>query len=137
MNVLIVGGGLTGSFLAGELVADGQVVTVVEKRAETADALQEMMPSIRVFAGDGDDPTVLEKGGVRSTDVLVASTGEDEDNLVACLLARFEFNVPRTLARVNNPRNEWLFSATMGVDRWVSQAHVMADLMREEVRRSL
>jgi trk system potassium uptake protein TrkA len=137
VNVLIVGGGLTGSFLASELVADGQVVTVVEKRAEIASTLQEMMPSIRVFAGDGDDPAVLEKGGVRSVDVLVASTGEDEDNLVACLLARFEFNVPRTLARVNNPRNEWLFSATMGVDRWVSQAHVMADLMREEVRRSL
>mgnify|MGYP005836186775 CR=1 FL=1 len=133
MNVLIVGGGLTGSFLAAELVREGQLVSVIEKRETVANRLREELPGVQVIVGDGDDPAMLEKGGVRTADVVVASTGEDEDNLVACLLARSEFSVPRTLARVNNPKNEWLFTPTMGVDVWVSQAHVMANLMREEL----
>jgi len=135
MNVLIIGGGLTGSYLARELIADGQLVTVVEKRDSAAARLQQALPVLRVLVGDGDEPSMLEQAGIRSADVVVATTGEDEDNLVACLLARTEFGVPRTLARVNNPRNEWLFTPTMGVDVWVSQAHVMADLMREELQR--
>ncbi len=136
MNVVIIGGGQTGSFLARELVDDGQQVTVIEKRPNLAAQLQDALPTAVVLSGDGDDPAVLDAAGIRAADVLVASTGEDEDNLVACLLARYEFNVPRTLARVNNPKNEWLFTATMGVDRWVSQAHVLADIMQREVRSS-
>jgi trk system potassium uptake protein TrkA len=107
----------------------------VEKRDEVAARLQEALPTVRVIPGDGDEPSVLEKAGVRTADVLVATTGEDEDNLVACLLARLEYDVARTLARVNNPKNEWLFTPAMGVDVWVSQAHVMADLMRKELQR--
>lgn len=133
MNVLIVGGGLTGSHLARELYKEGQAVTVVEKRAERAADLKDALPAITVVAGDGDDPSALEVAGIRTADVLVATTGEDEDNLVSCLLARQEYQVRRTLARVNNPRNEWLFTPSMGVDQWVSQAHVMADLLREEM----
>jgi len=137
MNVLIVGGGLTGSFLAQVLLQEGQQITVIEKRPASADRLQAMLPAIRVIAGDGDDPATLEQAGIRAADVVVATTGDDEDNLVVCLLARQEFRVRRTLARVNNPKNEWLFTANMGVDVWVSQAHVMADLMREEIAKTL
>ena len=134
MNILIVGGGLTGSYLARQLIQDGQRVTIVEKRDETASRLKEDLLAANVYAGDGDDPITLERAGIRSADVVVATTGEDEDNLVACLLARIEYGVPRTLARVNNPRNEWLFTPAMGVDVWVSQAHVMADLLRQEMQ---
>jgi len=133
MNVLIVGGGKTGSFLAQRLYQEGQAVTVIEKRPDVAAKLKEMLPAITVVVGDGDDPTNLERGGIRNAEVVVATTGEDEDNLVACLLARLEFRVRRTLARVNNPKNEWLFTPTLGVDVWVSQAHVIADLLREEM----
>ena len=133
MRVLIVGGGLTGSYLAGQLLRDGQQVTVIEKREQVAAKLRESLPKLTVVTGDGDEPSVLETAGVRSVDVLVATTGEDEDNLVACLLGRHEYRVPRSLARVNNPRNEWLFTVDMGVDVWVSQAHVMANLLREEM----
>lgn len=133
MNVLIVGGGKTGSFLAQRLYQEGQAVTVIEKRPEGAAGLKERLPAITVLAGDGDDPANLERAGIRSADVVVATTGEDEDNLVACLLARLEFRVRRTVARVNNPKNEWLFTPTLGVDVAVSQAHVIADLLREEL----
>ncbi len=133
MNVLIVGGGLTGTYLTRELVQEGQQVTVVEKRAAAAAKLKEAVPAARVIVGDGDEPSTLEQAGIRTADVVVATTGEDEDNLVVCLLARSEYGAPRTLARVNNPRNEWLFTPSVGVDVWVSQAHVMADLLRREM----
>ncbi|HOR00756.1 MAG TPA: TrkA family potassium uptake protein, partial [Anaerolineae bacterium] len=129
----IVGGGKTGSFLAEELYQEGQAVTVIEKRPEAAARLKDALPAITVVAGDGDDPAALEVAGIRSVDVVVAATGDDEDNLVVCLLARQEFRVRRTVARVNNPKNEWLFTTGMGVDFWVSQSHVIADLLREEL----
>ncbi|MDI7275901.1 MAG: NAD-binding protein, partial [Anaerolineae bacterium] len=116
MNILIVGGGLTGTYLAGQLTLEGQRVTVVEKNEGVAARLADVLPTVRVVVGDGDDPAVLEQAGVRGADVVVAATGEDEDNLVVCILARQEFRVPRTLARVNNPKNEWLFTREMGVD---------------------
>lgn len=134
MNILIVGGGLTGSYLAEELVQGGQQVTVIEKYESVANHLKDSLPSVQVVIGDGDDPANLELAGVHRADAIVATTGDDEDNLVVCLLARQEYNVPRTLARANNPRNEWLFNDVMGVDVWVSQAHVMADLLREQLR---
>ncbi len=134
MNVLIVGGGLTGTFLASQLVSEGQNVTVVEKNDAAAARLGQALPGVRVVTGDGDDPVVLEQAGIRRADTVVAATGEDEDNLVVCILARQEFGVRRTLARVNNPKNEWLFTPEMGVDAWVSQAHVMADLLRRQMQ---
>lgn len=133
MNVLIVGGGLTGTFLAGQLVSEGQNVTVVEKNDAAAERFREALPAVRVVVGDGDDPAVLEEAGIRRADAVVAATGEDEDNLVVCILARQEFGVRRTLARINNPKNEWLFTPEMGVDASVSQAHVMADLLRRQM----
>lgn len=133
MRVLIVGGGLTGSDLARMLLQEGQQVTVIEQREEVVARLQKEVEGARLVAGDGCDPGILEQAGARKVDVVAAVTGHDEDNLVVCLLARQEFRVRRTLGRVNNPRNEWLFTPDMGVDVCVSQAHIMASLMREEM----
>jgi len=133
MRVLIVGGGRTGSELARLLLQEGQEVTVVEQRAEVVARLQKEVPEARIVVGDGCEPYILEQAGVRKADAVAAVTGHDEDNLVTCSLARQEFRVRRTLARVNNPKNEWLFTRDMGVDVHVSQAHIMASLMREEM----
>jgi len=133
MRVLIVGGGRTGSELARLLLQEGQEVTVVEQREEVIARLQKEVPGAKIVLGDGCEPYVLEQAGVRKADVVAAVTGHDEDNLVTCSLARQEFRVRRTLARVNNPKNEWLFTRDMGVDVRVSQAHIMASLMREEM----
>jgi len=76
---------------------------------------------------------VLEQANIRKANVVVAVTGHDEDNLVVCLLARQEFGVRRTIGRVNNPKNEWLFTREMGVDVSISQAHIMSGLLREEM----
>jgi len=133
MRVLIVGGGLTGSELARMLLREGQQVTIIERREDLAARLHTEAAEARVIQGDGCEPSVLEQAGVRKADVVAAVTGDDEDNLVVCLLARQEFRVRRTLGRVNNPKNEWLFTRDMGVDVCVSQAHIMASLMREEM----
>ncbi len=133
MRVLIVGGGRTGSELASLLLKEGHEATIVEQRSDVVARLQKEVPHARIVEGDGCEPSVLEHAGVRKVDVVAAVTGHDEDNLVTCSLARQEYRVRRTLGRVNNPKNEWLFTRDMGVDVRVSQAHIMASLMREEM----
>ena len=83
--------------------------------------------------GNGTDPSVLEAAGIRQADVVAAVSRADETNLVITSLARFEFNVPRTIARVNNPKNAWLFTPEMGVDVALNQADLMAHLIAEEM----
>jgi trk system potassium uptake protein TrkA len=83
--------------------------------------------------GDGSSPNILESVGIRQAQVLAAVTGEDEANLVITSLARFEFGVPRTIARVNNPKNAWLFTAEMGVDVGLNQTDILAKLIAEEM----
>jgi trk system potassium uptake protein TrkA len=83
--------------------------------------------------GDACEPWVLEKADLRSADVVVAVTGDDEDNLVTALLAKQEFGVPRVLARVNHPGNEWLFTEQWGVDAAVSPPHLLTAMVEEEV----
>jgi trk system potassium uptake protein TrkA len=83
--------------------------------------------------GDGSSPNILESAGIRQAQVLAAVTGEDEANLVITSLARFEFGVPRTIARVNNPKNAWLFTAEMGVDVGLNQTDILAKLIAEEM----
>ncbi len=86
-----------------------------------------------IIAGDGSAPAVLEMAGIKEAKVLAAVTGEDETNLVISTLARFEFNVPRVIARVNNPKNAWLFTGEMGVDVALNQADILAQLIAEEM----
>jgi trk system potassium uptake protein TrkA len=133
MFVIIVGGGQTGSQLAVQLINAGHKVKVIEDRPAILDRLKAELPPDSVVAGDGSSPSVLEKAGIEEANVLAAVTGEDESNLVITTLARFEFNVPRTIARVNNPKNAWLFDTEMGVDVALNQADILAKLILEEM----
>jgi len=133
MFVLIVGGGNTGSYLAKLLHQDGHTVRVVEERPPLLEKLRNELPQEVVIAGDGSSPSVLESAGVLKANVLAAVTGSDETNLVVTSLARFEFRVPRIIARVNNPKNAWMFTEEMGVDVALNQADLMGHLIAEEM----
>jgi len=133
MFVIIVGGGKTGSQLAAQLLAEGHQVRVIEDRPQVLERLKQEMPEEAVVSGDGSSPAVLETAGIEHADVLAAVTGDDEANLVITNLARFEFKIPRTIARVNNPKNAWLFDKQMGVDVALSQADILAKLIAEEM----
>jgi trk system potassium uptake protein TrkA len=133
MLVIVVGGGRTGSHLAGLLLAGGHEVRVVEDRPGVVEMLLRELPAEAVVAGDGSDPDVLERAGIRGAAVVAAVTGEDEDNLVVATLARFEYGVGRVIARVNNPRNAWLYTPEMGVDAALDHADLMAKLIAEEM----
>ncbi len=133
MYVVIVGGGNTGSYLAKLLLAGGHAVRVIDERANVLEKIKTELPPEVVIPGDGSSPLILEAAGVQKANVLAAVTGSDETNLVITSLARFEFNIPRVIARVNNPKNAWLFTREMGVDVAVNQADILARLVAEEM----
>ncbi|MCS7282856.1 MAG: TrkA family potassium uptake protein [Anaerolineae bacterium] len=133
MRVLIVGGGKVGSHLALLLLADGYEVCVVENRPTVLARLYRELPTEVVMDGDGTRLSVLEQAGIRSSDVLVAVTGDDETNLAVAMMGRFIFHVPRIIARVNNPRNAWLFTPEAGVDVALNQSDLLAKLIAEEM----
>lgn len=133
MFVIIVGGGKTGSQLAIQLLEGGHKVKLIEDRPVVLARLREELPEDVVVAGDGSSPSVLESAGIEQAQVLAAVTGEDEDNLVVTTLARFEFGVNRVIARVNNPKNTWLFTPDMGVDVALCQSDILAKLIAEEM----
>lgn len=131
MFALIVGGGKVGSYLAQSLAADGHKVVVLEKGTEIISKIK-VETDVSVIHADGCDPEKLEEAGVRQADLVVAVTGDDEDNLVVSQLAKHNFKVKRVIARVNNPRNEWLFDRAWGVDVAVSAVHIIAKIIQEE-----
>jgi trk system potassium uptake protein TrkA len=133
MYVIIVGGGKTGSQLAGQLLNEGHEICLIEDRPGVLERLRQELPEKILVNGDGSSPEVLEAAGVRRANALAAVTGEDEANLVITTLARYEFNVPRTIARVNNPKNAWLFNRDMGVDVALNQSDILAKLIAEEM----
>lgn len=133
MNVLIIGGGKVGGHLAALLLAGEHRVRLIEQRGEVARRLSHELTKDVVQTGDGTDPVQLESAAIRQTQVVAAVTGDDETNLVVTMLARFEFNAPRTIARINNPKNAWMFTPVMGVDMAVDQADLMAHLIAEEM----
>ena len=133
MYVIIVGGGNTGSHLAKILLEGKNIVKVIEERPALLEKLRAELPSESIVSGDGSSPSVLEEAGVKKALVLAAVTGSDETNLVITSLARFEFNVPRIIARVNNPKNAWLFTKEMGVDVALNQSDILAHLVAEEM----
>ncbi len=133
MFVIIVGGGKAGTHLTSQLLSAGHEVRLVEIRAEVAERLKMDFPEPVVVCGDGSAPEVLEAVGISRAQVLTALTGEDETNLVVTTLGRFEVHIPRTIARVNNPKNAWLFNAEMGVDVGLNQTDILTKLIEEEM----
>ncbi len=133
MRVMIIGGGKVGTNLANYLISEGHEVRLIELREEEKQRILLDVPEKIVYIGNGTDPDVLEAAGIRKMDVLAAVTGQDEVNLVATGLARFEFMIPRTIARINHPKNAWMFTDVMGVDVALNQADLMAALIAEEM----
>lgn len=133
MNVIIVGGGQVGAYIANILLKNNCSVKVVESRDNVIEKLKKDIPLENIVFGNGSDPSVLEAAGIAKADVVAAVTGADETNLVVATIAKFEFDVPRVIARVNNPKNAWLFDAGMGVDVGLNQADLMAHLVVEEI----
>ncbi len=109
MYVLIVGGGRTGAQLARFLLAQNHDVIVVDDRREVLSRIHRELPTEIIIEGNPLDPLVLEQADVHKADVIVACTTSDEVNLVSCYIARTRYHVRRTIARVNNPRDAWLF----------------------------
>jgi len=132
MYVVIVGGGKVGFSLAKALLEGRHEVLVLEKAERRYQIIAEELGEMAVW-GDGTEVRVLERAGVRRADVLVAVTGDDEDNLVSCQLAKGRFGVRRTIARINNPKNEEIFKL-LGIDETVSATHVLEALIEEELR---
>ena len=132
MRIVIAGGGGVGRYLAAQLTRRDHDVVLVERSDE---AIAKIPPQLEltVVQGDACAPTVLDRAALREADVVVAVTGDDEDNLVISLLAKEEYAVPRVLARVNDPANEWLFDPTWGVDVAISPPHLLTALVEEEV----
>ena len=133
MYVIIVGGGNTGSYLAHLLLEAGHRIKIIEERPAYLEKLKNEVPPDAILTGDGSSPLTLEQADVSRSQVLAAVTGSDETNLVVTSLARFEFNVPRVIARINNPKNAWLFTPEMGVDIALNQADILARLVAEEM----
>jgi trk system potassium uptake protein TrkA len=133
MNVIIIGGGQTGVYVANLLLANHCRVKVMESRRSVLTKLKDEIPADCIYEGSGTDPNVLEAAGINTCDVLVCATGADETNLVASTIGKFEFNVPRVIARVNNPHNAWMFNAGMGVDVTVNQADLMGHIILEGI----
>ncbi|CAN5333120.1 TrkA family potassium uptake protein [soil metagenome] len=131
MRIVIAGAGGVGRYLATELADRGHDITIVERKAEAAAKIS--ADRVSIVRGDACSPKVLERADLRTADAVVALTGDDEDNLVISLLSKEEFAVPRVLARVNYPANEWLFDASWGVDLAVSPPHLLTALVEEEV----
>jgi trk system potassium uptake protein TrkA len=133
MRTAVAGAGKVGVFIAKQLTESGSDVVVIEQSEAVIEELASHYPGVRWHLGDCCEPTALEEADIGSVDVMVAATGDDEDNLVVSLLAKQEFAVPRVVARVNHPDNEWLFNETWGVDISVSAPHLLTSLVQEAV----
>ncbi len=131
MYIIIVGGGEIGYYLAKALMDEGHEVLVLEKTAEGAEFICNQLGSVCI-QGDGCEVATLADAGTSRADMLIAVTGDDDDNLVACQVAKHKFNVPRTIARIKNPKNEAIFKK-LGIDVTVSSTNVILEHIEEEV----
>jgi trk system potassium uptake protein TrkA len=131
MFVNVVGGGRVGFYLAKELLAEGHEVVLMEKDTNNSRVIADELGAI-VVNRDGCEGTHLEEAGAKRATIVAAVTGDDEDNLVACQMAKHHFNVPRTIARVNNPRNENLFRH-LGVDEIISPTRMALAAIEQDI----
>lgn len=131
MNVLIVGGDKIAYYLIGLLDLDRYSITLIDRRMDVCERIANQYP-VSVFVGDGTDAAVLMRAGVESMDLVLALTGKDENNLIACQLAKTLFHVPQTISLVNNPSNEESIKS-MGVDQVFSGTAILATIFEEEI----
>lgn len=131
MYVVVNGGGKVASYLARTLLERGHAVALIEKREDVVIKLSSELPgSPLIIQGDGCDASYQEDAGVSRADVFVAATGDDDDNLVSCQLAKTAFGVPRAVSRVNNPKNERIFNA-LGIEA-ISSTTIISRMIEEE-----
>ena len=133
MFVVIEGGGRTSTYLSRKLLKQNHTVHIIESRPKVLSNLHKELPTETIIEGNALDPIILKHAGLDKSQVFVAVTTNDEDNLVLCYVARKQFKVNRTIARVNNPRNAWLFNDVFGVDAPVNNAEIMSSLIEEEM----
>jgi trk system potassium uptake protein len=133
VKVAIAGAGNVGQYIALDLREGGHDVLLIEQDPDLIAMLRDRM-DVSWYVGDACEPDNLRDAHVDEFDVVVAATGDDEDNLVISLLAKQEFAVPRVVARVNHPSNQWLFNETWGVDVSVSTPHLLTALVEEAVQ---
>ncbi len=131
MYIIVVGGGRVGYYLTKALLVEEHEVLVVEKKATVCEVITDELGSI-CYHGDGCEAATLDEVGTGRADMFIAVTGDDEDNLVACQVAKHKFNVPRTIARIRNPKNEAIFKK-LGIDVTVSSTNVILEHIEEEV----
>ena len=131
MFVLVVGGGKVGYYLTKELIASGHEVVLMEKERARANQIADEIGSV-VIAHDGCEGKYLAQAGANRADIVAAVTGDDEDNLVICQMAKHHFDVPRTIARVNNPKNEELFRH-LGVDEIISPTRMALGSIEQDI----
>lgn len=131
MKIAIAGAGNAGRAIARELIANGHQVLLIDKNPKSLK--MDSVPSAEWLLADACEITTLDKAGLDQCQVMVAATGDDKVNLVASLLAKTEYGVPRVVARVNHPKNEWLFNSSWGVDVAVSTPRIIAALVEEAV----
>ena len=131
MYIIVAGGGMVGYYLTTALRAAGQEVTLIEKMRRRFDLLQEEFGDV-AFLGDACEVRTLEQAGAARADLVAAVTGDDEDNLVICQMAKRKFKVKRVIARINNPKNEVTFQM-LGIDETVSSTKLIYSLIEQEV----
>ena len=132
LTILIVGTGKVGRETGRRLTADGHRLTFIEKEHETALEAKAIFGD-KVITGDGCDPKVLEQAGITTMQVIIAATGDDEDNLIIAELAHHIFGVQTVMTRVNRPENQWLFTAHRGVDLAFCPVVMTADFIKAEL----
>ncbi len=131
MYIIVAGGGKVGYYITKTLVNEGYEVLLIEKNTHKVEIFQERFGAV-VVAGDAAEAGTLAAAGAARADVVIAVTGEDEDNLVICQMAKRKFQVGRTIARVNNPKNEQLFRM-LGIDVTVSQTNYILNLIEQSI----
>jgi len=131
MFIIVAGGGKVGYHLARALIADHEVL-VIEIDPSRVDFIAEDLGTDVIMQGDACDAATMERAGMERADLVVAATGEDDDNLTFCQIAKARFNVPRAVARINNPQNESLFRQ-LGIDSTVSATNLILGHIEQEL----
>ena len=131
MYIIVVGGGKVGYYLTKQLLSDGHEVAVIEKNKQKVEQIANDLGSVSIH-GDGSDARPMQEAGMNRADLVVAVTGDDEDNLIVCQMAKKKFGVKRTIARINNPKNEHIFRV-LGIDATVSPVDVLVAQIEREI----